>query len=70
VGQPALGLICSLPQATIACVRFSRVRFGVEGVKIAAAVAALAGKLLSRSKSLASQIADEVLPSFFDHRQD
>ena len=45
-------------------------RFGVEGVKIAAAVAALAGKLLSRSKSLASQIADEVLPSFFDHRQD
>jgi hypothetical protein len=38
------------------------VRFGVEGGKIAAAMAELPGKLLSRSKSLASQIADVVLP--------
>jgi hypothetical protein len=63
-------LICSLPHASIACVRFSRVRFGREGGKIAAAMAALPGKLLSRSKSLASQIDDVVLPSFFDAHQD
>jgi len=70
VGQPALGLICSLPQATIACVRFSRVRFAVEGAKIAVAMAAHPGKLLSYSQSLARQFANVVLQSFFRHHRD
>jgi hypothetical protein len=45
-------------------------RFGGEGGKIAAAMAAYPGKLLSYSQSLARQIDDVTLQSFFRHHQD
>jgi hypothetical protein len=50
--------------------RFSGMRFGGEGGKIAAAMAAYPGKLLSYSQSLARQIDDVTLQSFFRHHQD
>jgi hypothetical protein len=45
--------------------RFSGVRFGVEDGKIAAAMAAYSGQLLSYSQSLARQFVDVVLSHSF-----